>query len=111
MNRSGRFLIRMALFLVLVGALVAALFLVDMHLAWWEAAGLFCLWLMQFALSPVSPGPGFWGFVARYIHRAVTMAYLAWAAVEIARIVAGKRRAEAFRLFGVMWKRHIRPVR
>lgn len=92
-------------------SLVAALFLVNMRLAWWEAAGLFGLWLMQFSLSPISPGPGFWGFVARYIHRAVTMAYLAWAAVEIARVVAGKRRAEAFRLFGVMWERHIRPVR
>src|SRR5215467_13783062 len=38
-------------------SLLAALFLVGMHLAWWEAAGLFGLWIMQFSLSPVSPGP------------------------------------------------------
>ena len=92
-------------------SLLGALFLVDMRLAWWEAAGLFGLWALQFGFSPVAPGPGVWGFLAAYIHRAVTAAYFLWVAVEIARMLAGKRRPEAFRLFGVMWSRHIRPVR
>ena len=37
-------------------SLLGTLFLVNMRLAWWEAAGLFVLWAVQFALSPF-PGP------------------------------------------------------
>jgi hypothetical protein len=49
--------------------------------------------------------------VAAHIHVAETAIYFLWAALEIARMLAGKRRPQAFRLFGVMWRRHIRPVR
>ena len=92
-------------------SLLATLFLIDMELAWWEAAGLFGLWGVQFALSPVPPGPGFVGFLATHIHRWVTAAYLVWSAVEIARIALGRRRPEAVRLFALMWGRHVRRVR
>ena len=50
-------------------------------------------------------------FLAQHIHRWVTVAYWVWAGIEIARFAAGKRRPKAFQLFGVMWKRHVRPVR
>ncbi len=99
------------LLMTLGQSLLATIFLVDMRLVWWEAAGLFGLWFIQFALSPVPPGPGFWGFLATHIHWAVTVAYFLWAAVELVRMAAGKREPRAFRLFATMWKRHIRPVR
>ena len=98
------------LLMTLGQSLLAALFLVDMRLRWWEAAGLFALWGVQFAFSPVRPGPGVAGVLAEYVPRCVTAAYFVWSGVEIARIVAGRRRPEAFRLFAVMWARHVRPV-
>jgi cation:H+ antiporter len=92
-------------------SLLGALFLVDMRLRYYEAGGLFGLWLIQFVFSPMPEGPGVLGFLATHIHLWVTIAYFAWSAVEIGRMVGGQRRPEAFRLFGVMWKRHLRPVR
>ena len=90
-------------------SLVGALFLINMELAWWEATVLFVLWAVQFALSPVPPDAGFWGYLATRIHRWVTAAYLLWALVEIVRMIAGKRHPLAFRLFAKMWRQHIRP--
>ena len=98
----------MELLLTLSQSLLAACFLVDMRLAWWEAGGLFFLWAVQFALSPVAPGPGLWEFLAAHVREAATACYLIWAAVEIVRMSTGRRGARAFSLFGVMWKRHIR---
>jgi cation:H+ antiporter len=98
---------QLELLMTLGQSLLSALFLIDMSLVWWEAAGLFGLWAVQFAFSPVPPGPGFWGFLATHIHWAVTVAYLVWAVIELGRMVAGKRRPRAFQLFGVMWRRHI----
>jgi cation:H+ antiporter len=91
-------------------SLVGTLFLINMKLAWWEAAVLFFLWAVQFALSPVQPGPGILGALATHIHRYVTYAYLAWAAVEIVRMLAGRRKPLAFQLFGTMWRRHVRKA-
>jgi cation:H+ antiporter len=92
-------------------SLLGAIFLVDMRLRWWEAGGLFALWLIQFAFSPVSEHPGLAGYVAGHIHRWTTAAYFIWCGVEVVRILTGRRRPEAFRLFAVMWGRHIRRVR
>src|SRR5262245_33857181 len=41
------------LLLTLAQAMLGTIFLLDMKLHWWEAAGLFFLWVTQFALSPV----------------------------------------------------------
>jgi cation:H+ antiporter len=89
-------------------SLVGALFLVNMKLAWWEAAVLFGLWMVQFALSPIEPSPGFWGTLAGHIHKYVTIAYLVWAAVEIVRMLVGWRKPIAFTAFAEMWKKHVR---
>jgi cation:H+ antiporter len=86
---------------------VGMIFLVNMELAWWEAGTLFGSWGLQFALSPVSPGPGFWGFVAGHIHWWVTVAYLIWIALGIAGMLLGRRQPNAFRLFAVVWRRHV----
>jgi cation:H+ antiporter len=98
---------RVELLMTLGQSLVGALFLINMELAWWEAAALFVLWAIQFALSPVKPGPGTIGTLAAGIHWHVTIAYLAWAAIETVRLVLGRRKPAAFLLFGVMWKRSV----
>ena len=99
---------RLEILMTLGQSLVGALFLINMKLAWWEAATLFSLWAVQFALSAVAPGPGIIGTLAKHIHRHVTIAYLAWAAVEIVRMILGKRKPLAFQLFRVMWRKHVR---
>jgi cation:H+ antiporter len=91
-------------------SLVGMLFLVNMRLAWWEALALFSLWGIQFGFSPVKPGPDSFGYVARHIHWWVTVLYWAWFAVGLIRSVTGARKAEAFRLFAVMWRTHVRPA-
>lgn len=96
------------LLMTLGQSLLGALFLIRMELVWWQAAALFALWAVQFALSPITPGPGFWGAIAGRIHWDVTLAYLGWSAIEILRLVAGRRMPLAFRLFAEMWRRNVR---
>ncbi|HLK46760.1 MAG TPA: hypothetical protein VKT49_01420 [Bryobacteraceae bacterium] len=102
---------QLELLMTLGQSLLGAIFLMDMRLACWEAAGLFGLWLLQFLFSPIAPGPGFLGFLSDHVREAVTLAYFLWAAAEIIRIFAGRRRCRAFQLFATMWNRHIRSVR
>jgi cation:H+ antiporter len=83
------------LLITLGQSLLSALFLLDMRLRWWEAAGLFGLWLVQFALTTA-------------VHGAVMAAYFVWAAVIAARFVAARRQPEGLRLFREMWRRHVR---
>jgi cation:H+ antiporter len=99
---------QLELLLTLGQCLLGALFLVDMRVKWWEAAGLFTLWFVQFAFSPLESRPGAAGFIADHIHLWTTVAYFAWCTVELARLLTGRREARAFRLFQVMWKRHWR---
>jgi cation:H+ antiporter len=90
---------RLEILMTLAQSLVGTLFLINMALAWWEAALLFLLWAVQFALSP---------FPEAHIHRYVTFAYLGWSGVEVVRIVLGRRKPLAFQLFAVMWRKHVR---
>ena len=89
-------------------SLLGALFLVNMELVWWEAAELFLLWAVQFALSPVTPAPGFWGFLAGHIHGYVTVAYFVLSGVEIVRLIFGRRKPLAFQFFIQMWRQHVK---
>ncbi len=88
---------------------IGMLFLINMELAWWEAGALFALWAIQFAFSPVPPGPGVLGFLAIHIHWYVTVAYLVWSAVEIVRMIFGFRRPHAFHHFAEVWRTRVRP--
>ncbi len=90
---------------------VGMLFLMNMELAWWEATTLFSLWSLQFVLSPIKPGPGFWGSVGTHIHWWVTVAYLVWIAAGLVRMLLGRRQLNAFPLFAQMWRRHVRPAK
>jgi cation:H+ antiporter len=96
------------LLMTLAQSLIGMFFLVNMELAWWEAAALFGLWFTQFAFSPLPPGPGLLGFIATHIHWWVTVAYLGWCALACVRMLMGKRQPHALRLFVRMWKTHVR---
>jgi len=90
-------------------SLVGMLFLVNMRLTWWEASSLFGLWAIQFAFSPFPPGPGVIGFLARNIHWYVTVTYLLWFGGGVVHYLFRPQKAQAFALFAVMWRRHVRP--
>lgn len=91
-------------------ALVGMLFLMNMQLAWWEATVLFVLWALQFVLSAVvpyeeAPSPG------HTVHLSITVIYFLWAAVELLRVVLGRRKPLAFVQFARMWREHVRGMR
>jgi cation:H+ antiporter len=99
------------LLMTIAQSFIGLTFLLNMELAWWEAAALFSLWAVQFGFSPIPPGPGAIGFIATHIHRWVTVAYLAWAAAAVLRMVLGRQHPAAFRAFALMWDLHLRPGR
>ncbi len=75
------------LLLTLAQSLLGAIFLLNMELAWWEALGLFVLFLIQF------------GDVGGGVRVYVTWVYFAWCGVEVIRVIFGSRKAEALRHF------------
>ena len=77
--------------LTILQAFLGWLFLASMDFALYEAAGLFGLWVLQF-------------FVPSLRHE-MLFVYAAWIAVEIALLVTGKKRLDAFPAFARAWKR------
>jgi cation:H+ antiporter len=71
-------------------ALVAMMLLMNMNLAWWEAAGLLFLWATQFVLSP---------FGMAWVNEAVTAAYFGWFLIEVIKNLTGRRNWCAIRVF------------
>ncbi len=84
----------MELWLTLGQAAIALVFLLNMELAWWEAAALAVLFAIPFFSSAAEP--------------VVTWIYFGWAGVEVARMFFGRRMPQAFPLFLQVWKAHIR---
>ncbi|HEX6894827.1 MAG TPA: hypothetical protein VF146_06120 [Bryobacteraceae bacterium] len=83
--------------------LVGMLFLMNMELAWWEAAALFFLWFVQFVASAIPPDvPG--GEIAAHTHVWITATYFVWSAWELLRTFLGKRKPLAFTEFAKMWR-------
>ncbi|HXY67797.1 MAG TPA: hypothetical protein VEH62_00010 [Gemmatimonadales bacterium] len=70
--------------LTLAQSLLAMLLLMEMRFDWWEAAGLFLLWLVQFAW----PGT----------REVVAGCYLAWSAGLVAAAALGRRKLRAPRI-------------
>jgi cation:H+ antiporter len=95
---------KVELLMTLGQSLMGILFLINMQLSWWEAAGIFLLWVVQFACSLS-------GTAAPEVHLWTTIAYFVWAGVEVVRILIGQRRAEAFHSFAAVWREHVRPAR
>jgi cation:H+ antiporter len=75
------------LLLTLAQSLLGAMFLLNMELAWWEALGLFVLFLVQL------------GDIGAHVRVYVTWIYFAWCGVEALRLIAGNRKAAALRHF------------
>jgi cation:H+ antiporter len=90
--------------------LVGMLFLVNMELAWWEAAVLFVLWLVQFVASAIPPQAPL-GAIAGHVHGWITAAYFLWAAWELIQLLLGKRKPLAFREFTKLWRAHVSGAR
>lgn len=84
--------------------LIGLMFLLNMEFAWWEASTLFFMWLFQFVLSPVQPGPGAAAQIAGHSHWLVTCAYFTWFGIEVIRTLAGARKPRAFVLFACFWR-------
>jgi len=85
---------QMELWLTLGQAAVALAFLLNMELAWWEAAALAVLFAIPFFDSAAEP--------------VITWIYFGWAALEVARMFARRRMPQAFPLFLKVWRDHIR---
>jgi cation:H+ antiporter len=84
---------RLQLWMTLGQALVGMMFLINMELAWWEAGVLLVMFLIPFAIPSAAA--------------AVTWGYFVWAAVELGRIVAGRRKPFAIACFMETWKEHV----
>jgi cation:H+ antiporter len=97
------------LLMTLGQSLIGMLFLINMKLVWWEAGALFSLWAIQFAFSPIPPGPGILGYLSIHIHWYVTVAYFAWSAWEVIRLLTGHRRPLAFIHFAHVWRTRVFP--
>ena len=75
------------LLLTLAQSLLGAIFLINMELAWWEALGLFVLFLVQL------------GDIGAHVRMYVTGIYFAWFGVEVLRLIGGNRKPAALRHF------------
>jgi cation:H+ antiporter len=84
---------RHEILLTILQAFLGWLFLASMDLAAYEAAGLFVLWLFQFLVPSSRHG--------------IMYVYGAWIAIEVALVVAGRKRLEAFPAFARVWKKHL----
>jgi cation:H+ antiporter len=78
------------LLLTLSQSLLGALFLLKLELAWWEATGLFVLFVVQLAASE--------------LHAAVTWFDFGWCAVELLLFLTGNRKVAALRRFREVMK-------
>ncbi len=85
---------KLELWLTWAQSVLAVCLLIDLKFRWHAAAGLFVLWAIQFIWADT--------------HLVMIGIYLAWATVEIALAIAGRRRWTAFHAFSREWGRHSR---
>ncbi|HLW75520.1 MAG TPA: hypothetical protein VKS01_01025 [Bryobacteraceae bacterium] len=84
---------RAELLLTLGQALVGAMFLLNMSLAWWEACALFVMFTIPF-IHPAA-------------EKIVIIVYFAWAGIELLRLLRTGRAPAAMRQFAETWRSHI----
>ena len=84
---------RIEIFLTMAQSFLGFLFLANMEFRWYEALGLFSLWLIQFAF------PGW--------REEITFAYVFWISVELTRTFVGAKKLKAFGHFGILFKTHV----
>jgi cation:H+ antiporter len=81
---------RSEILLTILQAFLGWIFLASMSLEWYEACGLFVLWLVQF-------------FVPSLRGR-IDYVYAGWIVLEVGLVAAGKKEVPAFRAFARAWK-------
>ncbi len=84
---------RIEIFLTMAQSFLGFLFLANMEFRWYEALGLFALWLIQF----VFPG---W-------REEITFVYLFWVMVELIRAFLGVKKLTVFRKFRTLLDAHV----
>jgi cation:H+ antiporter len=82
---------RSEILLTMLQAFLGWLFLASMSLEWYEAAGLFVLWLVQFTMPSLRHG--------------MDWVYAAWIALELVLVLTGRKRIPAFAAFARTWSR------
>jgi len=86
---------RTEILLTILQSLLGVVLLLNMRFAAWEAAVLFALWVLQFAVPS--------------LREELIWVYGALALLGAARILADRRRAGAVSAFGRQWRRHAVP--
>jgi hypothetical protein len=81
---------RQEILLTILQAFLGWLFLASMDLQAYEAAGLFLLWVVQFAFPS--------------LRHPMLYVYGVWIAVEVGLVLAGRKRLAAFGAFARVWK-------
>ncbi len=81
---------RHEILLTIAQAFLGWLFLASMDLTAYEAAGLFILWVVQFAIPS--------------LRHAILYVYAGWIAVEVALLATGVKKLEAFPAFARSWR-------
>jgi cation:H+ antiporter len=79
--------------LTLAQAFVGFMLLLNMSFSWYEAAGLFVLWLAQ--------------FIQPHWRVEITYVYFAWFGVEVIRLFGSNRNLPAIVHFGKLFKQHV----
>jgi cation:H+ antiporter len=79
--------------LTLAQAFVGFMLLLNMSFSWYEAAGLFLLWLAQ--------------FVQPHWRVEITYVYFAWFGIEVIRLFGSNRNLPAIAHFGKLFKQHV----
>jgi cation:H+ antiporter len=85
---------RLEILLTILQAFLGWIFLASMGLQAYEAAGLFALWVIQFAVPS--------------LRREMLWVYGAWIGIELVLLAAGKKKVLAFSAFGRVWQRRKR---
>jgi len=89
---------RSELLLTIAQSCVILIFLLDMEIAWWEAASMFALFAAQFILPPfIGKQAGLW----------ITSIFFFWVAAATLRLIVQKRRPQALRKFTELWREHV----
>ena len=82
---------RLEILLTIVQAFLGWIFLASMSFEWYEAAGLFVLWVVQFSVPS--------------LRHQMLWVYGGWIVLELGLVAAGKRPIRAFSAFSRSWRR------
>jgi cation:H+ antiporter len=78
--------------LTIVQSFLGMLLIANLQFRWYEAVGLFLLWVIQFVLP--------------HSREEIIVAYLVWSAIELILAAMGKKKLRAFPAFVRLWREH-----